>query len=127
MPMTPLAYCATPGCAQRVPSGHCAQHRAQRDHIRGSRHQRGYTSRWARYSHRRLARLPLCGQREDGARYGEHSVCTQQGRLEPATCTDHIVPHHGDQGLFWQVANHQSLCTSCHSLKTAHEEGAFGA
>ena len=43
-----------------------------------------------------------------------------------ATLTDHIVPHKGDMKLFWDSANHQSLCHDCHSFKTAREDGGFG-
>ena len=35
---------------------------------------------------------------------------------------DHIIPHRGDMQLFWDVANWQGLCKSCHSKKTAQEQ-----
>jgi hypothetical protein len=38
---------------------------------------------------------------------------------------DHIVPHGGDQTLFWDAANHQTLCEPCHNRKTATEDGGF--
>lgn len=87
---------------------------------------RGYTKRWAAYSRAWLALRPLCGQRYDGARYPEHSACTKDGRITAATCTDHIIPHRGDQQLFWAETNHQSLCAICHSKKTVTEDGGFG-
>jgi 5-methylcytosine-specific restriction protein A len=31
---------------------------------------------------------------------------------------DHIIPHRGDKVLFWDKANLQVLCKSCHSRKT---------
>jgi 5-methylcytosine-specific restriction protein A len=32
-----------------------------------------------------------------------------------ATVVDHIVPHKGSMTLFWDKANWQSLCRTCHS------------
>ena len=34
------------------------------------------------------------------------------------TLVDHIVPHRGDQALFWDEQNWQPLCKSCHDKKT---------
>jgi len=39
-----------------------------------------------------------------------------------ATVVDHITPHKGDNDLFWDRANWQSLCESCHNRKTAAED-----
>ncbi|WP_232338165.1 MULTISPECIES: HNH endonuclease [Bordetella] len=30
------------------------------------------------------------------------------------------------QRLFWDTSNWQGLCWSCHSIKTAREDGGFG-
>lgn len=32
-----------------------------------------------------------------------------------ATVVDHIKPHRGNQKLFWDKENWQSLCTKCHN------------
>jgi len=40
-----------------------------------------------------------------------------------ATLVDHVVPHRGDQRLFWLVANWQALCTACHQAKGILESG----
>lgn len=48
--------------------------------------------------------------------------CERQGRVEVATQTDHVIPHRGDVGLFWDRSNWQPLCQSCHSSKTARGE-----
>ncbi|WP_085981300.1 MULTISPECIES: HNH endonuclease signature motif containing protein [unclassified Paenibacillus] len=48
-----------------------------------------------------------------------------KGKLEPATVVDHITPHKGDMGLFWDQGNWQPLCATCHSIKTAKEDGGF--
>ena len=44
---------------------------------------------------------------------------------ESAHC-DHIVPHKGDWNLFVSESNLQTLCASCHSVKTTREDGGFG-
>ena len=31
---------------------------------------------------------------------------------------DHIIPHRGDQKLFWDEGNWQALCKACHDRKT---------
>jgi len=46
--------------------------------------------------------------------------------IRPATLVDHIIPHRGDNNLFWDEDNWQALCTECHAIKTAKEDGGFG-
>jgi len=43
-----------------------------------------------------------------------------------ALVVDHIQPHKGNDDLFWDASNWQSLCEACHNLKTATEDGGFG-
>lgn len=52
--------------------------------------------------------------------------CEKEGREEPATQTDHIIPHKGDMKLFWDRKNWQGLCDHHHSVKTDKEDGGFG-
>lgn len=40
--------------------------------------------------------------------------CKAQGRTVPATVVDHRIPHRGDEGLFFDGGNLQSLCKVCH-------------
>ncbi|WP_278244315.1 HNH endonuclease [Caldisalinibacter kiritimatiensis] len=61
-----------------------------------------------------LVKQPLCVE------------CEKNGELTPATVVDHIVPHHGDEALFWNEDNLQSLCKLCHDRKTAKEDGRWG-
>ena len=61
-----------------------------------------------------LARHPLC-------RY-----CLAEGKTEPAAVVDHITPHRGDKGLFWDSTNWQPLCKRCHDSTKAKEEHAAG-
>lgn len=71
---------------------------------------RGYGSRWQKYRAAFLARNPLCAMHQ------------QLGQVVPATVVDHIKPHRGDQSLFWDKANHQPLCESCHNRHKQRQE-----
>lgn len=78
--------------------------------------ERGYGGKWQRARLAYLAKHPLC------------RLCEAQGRVTAATVVDHILPHRGDMVLFWaSTTNWQPLCKSCHSIKTASEEGGIGA
>jgi len=44
--------------------------------------------------------------------------CQRNGKLSPATVVDHILPHRGDEDLFWDESNWQPLCKRCHDRKT---------
>ena len=87
--------------------------RQEQDARRGTAHERGYTRRWAAAAKRHLVEHPLC------------AACEAVGRVTAATIVDHITPHRGDQALFWDRDNWQSLCKPCHDRKTAIGE-AFG-
>ncbi len=65
--------------------------------------ERGYGARWQRERLTFLAAHPLC------------VMCEQQGRVKAANVVDHRIPHKGDQVLFWDQSNWQSLCTAHHS------------
>lgn len=71
---------------------------------------RGYGRRWQAASKGFLARHPLCAE------------CESEGRVAPATLVDHVVPHRGDMGLFWQPSNWQGLCVRHHQQKTNRGE-----
>lgn len=65
--------------------------------------------RWRTVSKQFLHKHPMCRQ------------CELLGTHEPATCVDHIIPHRGNQTLFWEQGNWQPLCDRCHGIKTAAE------
>lgn len=74
--------------------------------------ERGYGYRWQKARERYLMNHPLC------------VYCERNGAVTVATVLDHIRPHRGDQGLFWDKSNWQGLCASCHSsVKQAEESG----
>lgn len=81
---------------------------------RESAAQRGYGSRWQKARLNYLMLNPLCVE------------CSAEGRVVSAKVVDHIIPHKGDQALFWDQANWQPLCKSHHSQKTARQDGGFG-
>jgi 5-methylcytosine-specific restriction endonuclease McrA len=54
-------------------------------------------------------------------------TCSKCGRLEGNTSLlvcDHIKPHRGDERLFWDETNLQTLCKSCHDTIKQQEEQA---
>jgi 5-methylcytosine-specific restriction protein A len=83
------------------------------DHKRPSAARRGYGSRWRRARAAFLAQHPLC------------AACRAKGCVVPATVVDHVVPHRGDQRLFWDQSNWAPACKRCHDVKTARE-GRWG-
>ncbi|WP_368027959.1 HNH endonuclease [Hymenobacter sp. UV11] len=66
------------------------------------------TAAWQTARKAQLRRCPCC------------EVCTKQGRTTVATVCDHITPVRLG-GAFWDAANHQSLCKSCHARKSQSE------
>lgn len=69
---------------------------------RESAARRGYNARWQKARATYLSQHPLCA---------DHM---RRGQIVPATVVDHIVPHKGDQQLFWDRNNWQALCKTCH-------------
>lgn len=65
--------------------------------------QRGYGSRWQKARADYLRKHPMCA---------DH---LRRGHYVAATVVDHIQPHKGDNKLFWDSANWQSLCEHCHN------------
>jgi 5-methylcytosine-specific restriction protein A len=117
----PRACTGSPGCPNVVHNGSlcpdCKRKAGVADRAaRGSAHARGYNSAWSAASHAFLRAHPFC------------AICEIETPLsiQPATVTDHIEPHKGDQGLFWDESNWQGLCKPHHDRKTATEDGGFG-
>lgn len=85
------------------------------------RNQRTYDYAWQAYSRRYLVRNPVCYcDRVRVWRNGEESVAAfcPLGTVAPACHTDHVQPI-SMGGPKYDPANHQPLCHSCHSKKTA--------
>ena len=112
MPTKPKVPCKHPGCAALVPSGqkYCERHRALHPEEVRSASDRGYGAAWQKARKQFLHTHPLCVE------------CQKEGRYVKATVVDHIVPHRGDQKLFWDRNNWQALCKRCHDRKTMTED-----
>ncbi|MEG0126599.1 MAG: HNH endonuclease signature motif containing protein [Clostridia bacterium] len=108
MPRSPKRPCRYLGCPNLCDSGvYCKDHLDHSaDRLRGGANERGYDSRWRKARTLYLRKHPLCAE------------CRRNGVLTPATVVDHIVPHRGDERLFWDEANWQPLCKTCHDQKT---------
>lgn len=99
-----------PDRARRLGTQAGSAKRLTRDDNRGTAAARGYDRKWRAYRLGWLADSPFC------------VVCEAAGRIVLADTVDHIRPHRGDQTLFWDPSNHQSLCKRCHDQKTARGE-----
>ena len=67
--------------------------------------------RWRNRARYQLRKFPLC------------AMCLKAGAgiVEPATVADHVIPHHGDEQLFW-FGELQSLCSRHHASHKRHIE-----
>ncbi len=119
-----VRLCCAPGCEDLAEPGRarCAFHLAESERRGALRKARAKlapealagaalyaTPRWKRERRGFLFLAPLCAE------------CARDGVVTPAREVDHVVPHRGDEGLFWDRRNWQSLCRPCHSRKTARE------
>ena len=112
MPYKPRVPCKHPGCAALVPSGtkYCEAHKALHPEEVRSAASRGYGRAWQKASRQFLQAHPLCEE------------CQRQGKYVKATVVDHVIPHRGDEKLFWDRSNWRALCKRCHDQKTRRED-----
>lgn len=121
MPYKPRHPCYFQGCPNLVPPGEsaCKEHRPRLAKIyndaRVESFQHLYNAkRWKALRLQKLRANPLC----------EH--CQNVGRVTEAVIADHIVPHKGDRGLFYDYNNLQSLCRKCDDIKRNRYDGGWG-
>jgi 5-methylcytosine-specific restriction protein A len=89
-----------------------APHTACPAHQRGSSHARGYDGAWRALRSRHLASHPLCVVCGKDVGMGGH--------------VDHVKAHQGIEALRLDPGNLQTMCASCHSMKTCSSDGGFG-
>lgn len=109
--------CAYPGCGEVTRNHFCEGHTPQAgggDDRRGSSASRGYGSNWRKLRRIKLNQDPVCADPD-----GRHP-----GQVVAAMQVDHIIPL--AQGGTNAMDNLQSLCYSCHSHKTATQDGGWG-
>lgn len=73
------------------------------------------TARWRRLRAAQLSRRPWC------------QCPHHDGQYVRAEVVDHKVPHRGDDRLFWNPSNLQSMTKQCHDkFKQSQEKGGPG-
>jgi len=92
-------------CACQIASARARNKR--HDANRPTAAQRGYNGAWRALRKAFLAAFPWC------------AMCNA-----PATVVDHIIPHRGDEALFNDRNNLQSLCAPCHNRRKQRLERA---
>ncbi|CAK7037189.1 HNH endonuclease signature motif containing protein [Tissierella sp.] len=103
-PRKPLKPCKHPECPELTDKRFCEVHKGIYE--RKGAGQRGYDTRWRRARERFLKANPLCVE------------CLNKDSIVDAMVVDHVVPHRGNDKLFWDETNWQALCKSCHDKKT---------
>ena len=122
MPARALRPCAHVGCGRLVSGKYARCDAHQKLYQNAAAKNRDpdlhalYGAAWRKARAAFLRKHPLCVGPQ----------CVLNGLVTPAVVVDHIKPHKGDKGLFWDRANWQPLCTACHNSKTAREDGGFG-
>lgn len=80
----------------------------------------GHVARpWRHLYDRARWRKPVTGLHDTALR--KHPICQHCNR-NSSTVADHIVPHKGNERLFFDFTNLQGLCKSCHDQKTSGVE-----
>jgi 5-methylcytosine-specific restriction endonuclease McrA len=70
----------------------------------GSSSERGYTYAWTKARKRYLSEHQLCVM----------CAAMTPPRITPANVVDHVIPHQGNQELFWDESNWAALCKQHH-------------
>lgn len=75
--------------------------------------ERGYGYRWQQARSRYLQANPLC------------VMCREEGRITPATVVDHLIPHEGDERLFWDEGNWRAICKPHHDSEAQRKDNEY--
>jgi 5-methylcytosine-specific restriction protein A len=113
--------CALGGCQNRTMTRWCDEHTKTTsvarsyDLRRGNSTQRGYDASWVK--------LRLVALRRDQYLCQE---CLRNGRPTQARDVDHVIPIAVAPERRLDLTNLESLCSTCHKIKTFKEDGCFG-
>lgn len=112
MPNRAPKPCRKDKCPHLTSGRYCLIHQADEDSggyaKREPASRRGYGQAWGKLSRRILMEEPIC------------RMC----QVRPSKQVDHIVSH--SRGGTDERRNLQGVCWSCHSQKTAAQDGGFG-
>jgi len=123
-----LHQCNHAGCRELIPKSerYCVKHFKSRPKkqswtyqyrkaIYGKYHKFYNSKRWTKTSRSYRLANPLCVS------------CKAQGLYVLAQVVDHIIPIRTDVGWEkrWDNDNYQSLCRSCHNIKTFEDEEKY--
>lgn len=99
--------CRHVGCGILIEAGkdYCDKHKKSSQRL-----QKMYTYKWSLARKDFLIDNPLCIE------------CKKNNIIKAASVVDHVIPHQGNQILFWDRSNWQSLCIRCHNKKSANEK-----
>lgn len=106
MPRSSHKPCCKPGCGNLTTGRFCPQHTTYRgaDHRPDAR-ARGYDWNWKKLRDRFIRKNPLCAR------------CVKRGDL-----VDHVVPVDVAPERRLDETNLQTLCRSCHKVKTDEDK-----
>ena len=108
--MTPH-FCVVPGCAVLIIRGRrCAGHKVDAEQARPN------------YALRRWYRTPRWKALRAQILRDQAYRCADCLMVVAALEVDHLAKHEGDLQRFWDRANLQALCRSCHQRKTQRGE-----
>jgi 5-methylcytosine-specific restriction enzyme A len=110
MPARAPHLCSVPGCPQLTTGRRCQIHSVAAEHARPN------------YALRRWYRTPQWKALRAQILRDQAYRCADCGQVILALEIDHIARHGGNPRLFWQRANLQALCRSCHQRKTQRGE-----
>jgi 5-methylcytosine-specific restriction protein A len=118
MPYAPARPCSRPCCPRLLAYGEqCPDHGEKarkrendREPKRKAKRRFYQSEAWRLFREDKLEREPIC------------RICGKA----PSTCVDHKVPVEERPDLALDDENTQGACWSCHSAKTASQDGGFG-
>ena len=107
MPTRPLRPCASQPCPELVRSGRCSLHAEEQDTDRRPEWVTKFygSTRWKKLREWKRRHNPLC------------EYCVEEGKQEPATSVDHVVPLTVDPSLALAETNLRSSCWRHQRLK----------